>query len=206
MAFCNSCGTALAPGTKFCSKCGAAIAGSPVPAATPAPPATGGSSALKIVLIVVAVIAGLGILGVAGFGYFVYHVARTAHVRQEGNNVKLETPFGSVETSQDPQKAAQDLGVDIYPGAEVQKNGASDATIGKLHTVTAIFTSSDSLDKVCSFYKSKFPNAMVATSDQNRCNIVSNDRKNTITINIQASGDTTKIQITNINQNAASSN
>jgi zinc-ribbon domain len=208
MAFCNSCGTTLAPGTKFCTKCGATVTGSPAAAMTPAPPAVpkGGGSALKIVLIVVAVIVGIGILGVAGVSYFAYRVAKSAHVRQEGNNVKVETPFGTVETSQDPEKAAKDLGIDIYPGAEVQKNGSSSATFGQIHTVNAMFSSSDSVDKVCTFYKSKFPNAMVSSSDQNRCNIVSNDPKNMITINIQSSGDTTRIQITSVSKKAASSN
>jgi len=207
MAFCNSCGATLAFGTKFCSKCGAAVTGSPAPATPPPPPASkGGSSALKIVLIIVAVFIGLGIILVGGFSYFVYHVAKSTHVRQQGDNVKVETPFGTVETSQDPDKASKDLGVDIYPGAEVQKNGASDATIGKIHTVAAIFTSSDSLDKVCSFYKTRFPSAMVSTSDQNRCNIVSTDKKSTVTINLQATGDGTRIQITNINQTETPSN
>jgi len=207
MAFCNSCGATLASGTKFCSKCGAAITGTPAPAAPPPPAASkGGSSALKIVLIVIAVFVGLGIFSVAGFSYFVYHVAKSTYVRQQGDNVKVETPFGTVETSQDPDKASKDLGVDIYPGAEVQKNGASDATIGKMHTVTAIFTSSDPVDKICSFYKTRFPSAMVSTSDQNRCNIVSTDKKSTVTINLQAAGDGTRIQITNINQTETLSN
>ncbi len=206
MAFCNSCGATLTPGTKFCNKCGA-VAGAPAPAATPAasaPAPTGGSSALKIVLIVIGVIVLLGILGVASVGFFAYRVAKNAHVRQEGDHVKVETPFGTVESSKDPDQAAKELGVDIYPGAEVQKNGASSASFGAIHTVTANFESSDSLDKVCSFYKSKFPNSMATTSDQNHCTIVSNDQKNMITVNIESGGDTTKFQITNVTKKAAS--
>ena len=209
MAFCNSCGATLNPGTKFCNKCGAvAAAGPSAPAAaTPSAAApTGGSSALKIILIVVAVIVGIGILGVATVGIVGYRIAKSAHVRQEGGHVKVETPFGNVETSQDPQQAAKDLGVDVYPGAEVQKNGASSATFGAIHTVAANFESSDSVDKVCSFYKSRFPNAMVTTSDQNRCTIVSNDQKNMVTINIEPNGDASKFQITNVSKKSASSN
>ena len=63
-------------------------------------------------------------------------------------------------------------------------------SFGIIHTVTANFESNDSIDKVCDFYKSKFPNAMANTSDQNHCTIVSNDQKNMITINVEASGDT----------------
>jgi len=216
MAFCNSCGAALTPGAKFCNKCGAAtVAGASAPTLSPSPPpasavapatAKGGSSALKIILIVVAVIAGIGILGVAGVSYFVFHMARSSHVTQQGDHVKVETPFGTVETAKDPEQTAKDLGVDIYPGAEVQKTGAVSANLGFVHTVAANFESSDSVDKVCSFYKSRFPAATVRTSDQNRCTIVSNDQNNMITINVQGGGDTTKFQITSVRKQAASSN
>ena len=207
MAFCNSCGATLNPGTKFCNKCGAVAGGSPAPTAATPPAAapTGGSSALKIILIVVAVIVGIGILGVATVGIVGYRIAKSAHVRQEGGHVKVETPFGNVESSQDPAQAAKDLGVDVYPGAEVQKNGASSATFGAIHTVTANFESSDSVDKVCTFYKSRFPNAMATTSDQNRCTILSNDQKgNMVTINIEPNGDASKFQITNVSKKSAS--
>jgi len=201
MAFCNSCGATLNPGTKFCNKCGAAVAAPvPAPGVTPAPaaPATGGGSALKTILIIVAVIVGIGILGMVTVGIVGYRIAKSTRVSQQGDHVKVDTPFGSVETSKDPNQAAKDLGIDIYPGAEVQKNGASSATFGNIRTVTATFESSDAPAKVCSFYKTKFPRAQVTTSEQNHCTIVSNDRKNMVTINIEANGDTTKIQITNV--------
>jgi urease beta subunit len=54
------------------------------------------------------------------------------------------------------------------------------------------------VDKVASFYKAKFPDAMVTTSDENHCTIVSNKGKNLITINIQGTGDRTQIQIANV--------
>ncbi|HET6177652.1 MAG TPA: zinc ribbon domain-containing protein [Candidatus Sulfotelmatobacter sp.] len=210
MAFCNSCGATLNPGTKFCNKCGApsglsapAPGAAPAPptprvAAAPAPPSAGGGGALKIILIVVAVIVVVGVLVIASLGFFAYRVAKNARVHQEGDHVKVETPFGNVESSKDPAQAEKDLGIDIYPGAQVQQNGATTATFMGVHTVTANFDSSDSLDKVCTFYKSKFPNAMSTTSDQNQCNIISNDHKNMVTIKIEANGDGSKFQITNV--------
>jgi hypothetical protein len=197
MAFCNSCGATLTPDAKFCNGCGAATtAATPVQAAPPA----GRSSGLKVVLIVIAVIVGIGILSVAGISFVIYHAAKSAHVRVEGNNSRVETPFGTIETSQDPQKVAQDLGVDVYPGAQAQKNASSSASFGAIRTVTAVFQTSDSLDKVCSFYKSRFPSAVVTTADQNHCVIVSNDPKNMITISIEPSGDATKFSITSVNR------
>lgn len=205
MAFCNSCGASLSPGTKFCNKCGAAVTGAPI-AAAPAPVPTGGSSAIKVILIVVAVIVGIGILGIATVGFVGYRFAKHAHMTQDGDHVKVETPFVNIETSKDPEQATRDLGVDIYPGAQVQKDGATSATFGNMRTVAANFESNDSVDKVCSFYRSKFPNSMVTTTDQNHCTIVSNDHQNMVTINVEGSGGTTKFQVTNVSKKPASTN
>jgi hypothetical protein len=171
---------------------------------TQATPSQGGS-ALKTILIVVGVVVLIGILGVASLGFFAWRVARHSHVRQDGNNVKVETPFGTVESTNDPQEAARNLGVDLYPGAKVLKEGTASASFGGVHSVTVSLESDDTVDKVSTFYKSKFPNAMVTSSDSNQSTIVSNDRKNLVTINIKADGDRTKILITNVNGKSGSS-
>ncbi len=210
MAFCNACGTSIAAGTKFCSKCGAAVAASSAavapavaagstPVASAPPPASGGG-ALKVILIVVGVIVLVGVLSVASIGFLAWRVARHTHVRQDGDNVKVETPFGTVQTTQDPQEAARNLGVDLYPGAQILKDGSSSVTFGAVHTSTLNADTPDSLDKVCAFYKSRFPNAMVTSSDTNECNIVSNDKKNMVTISLKAQSDKTKIVIANVSR------
>jgi flagellar basal body-associated protein FliL len=219
MAFCNSCGANIVSGTRFCNKCGAAILTSTLPPAagagfpppvpptpavpTPAPPAGGG--ALKAILIVVGVVVLAAILGLASLAFFAWRVAHRSHVRHEGDNVKVETPFGTVETTKDPQDAARNLGVDVYPGAQVMKEGSVSMTFGNVHTAAINFETSDSVDKVCSFYKPKFPNAMVVSSDENQCNIVFNDKKNMITINVKMENGKTKIAISNVSNSAANS-
>jgi hypothetical protein len=207
MAFCNSCGAQLTEGTRFCSKCGAPITGTTgaaANAATPSTPAatTGPSSALKTILIIVGAIVLIGIVGIASLTFIGMRLARHSRVTQEGEHVKVETPFGTAETSKDPEDAAKELGVDVYPGADPQKEGASTATFGRVRTVSAAFQSDDSVDKVCAFYRSKFPNATVSTSDQNRCTIVSNDPPNMITINVEPSGDGSKFQIASVSSKA----
>jgi len=220
MAFCNSCGATLTPGTRFCNKCGAAIlASSPSPAVTsatpaaptppaattttaPAPPASGGGG-LKAVLIVVGVIVLIGTLAVVSLGFFAWHVARHTRVRQEGDNVRVETPFGSVQTTNDPQAAAHNLGVDIYPGAQPLKQGATSAAFGAMRTATLNFETSDSVDKVCGFYKPKYPNAMIMTSQADQCTIVSNDQRNMITIAVKTENDKTRIMITTVSKSGA---
>ena len=224
MAFCNACGTTISPGTRFCSKCGAPILASTlpssaalgsVPAATSPssmPPATvpiantpQGGGALKVILIVVGVIVLFGILSVASVGFFAWRVAHHAHIRQDGDNVKVDTPFGTVETTKDPADAARNIGVDLYPGAEVRKNGSSSATFGGVHTATVSADSTDSVDKVASFYKAKFPNAMVSTSDAGRCTIISNEHGSMTTINIESEGDKTKILISSVSRKSGNS-
>jgi hypothetical protein len=220
MPFCNSCGANTAPGTRFCNKCGAAILTSSLPPAAPPPAAgsavpsssippasspapTSGGGALKAILIVVGVIVLVGILGVASLGFIAWRVAHRTHVRQEGDNVKVETPFGTVETTKDPQDAARNLGVALYPGAQVRKEGSVSMTFGNVHTAALTFETSDSVDQVCSFYKPKFPNATVVTSDANQCTIVSNDQKNMITINAKIENGKTRIVISNVSKSDA---
>ena len=199
MAFCNSCGTNLEAGARFCPKCGAAV---PMSGAIPAtvPPAPGaspqGNDALKIILIVVAVILVLGILGIGTLTFVVRRIAHNSHIKNEDGNVRVETPFGTVQSTNNPDDAVRNLGIDPYPGARVLQGNS--ATIGGMHTVTAQFESADSVDKVMAFYSSKLPNARVNTKDQNHCTIVSTDNKNIITINIAPEGNKSQINITTV--------
>jgi len=199
MAFCNSCGAPLNEGTKFCNKCGAAVSGVPAAAAQSIapgpPPAKGGSSALKVILVIVGVIVLIGVLGMVTCGIVIHRAMKSAKYSQKGDNVKVETPFGNMETSTDPEQTAKDLGVEIYPGAELRKEGTASVTFGSLHTVTANFESSDSVDKICDFYKQKFPNAQAASSDQTHCSIVSGDKGNSTTISVQSSGGGSRFTI-----------
>jgi len=211
MAFCNKCGSPIVAGTRFCNKCGAPILASTLPGVAPAPPVAtaispapastqGGNDTLKVLFIVVGVILLLGILGVASAGFFAWRLAHRTRVHQDGNNVRVETPFGSVETTKDPAEAARNLGVDLYPGAEIIKDGSASATFGGMHTTSINSETSDPVDKVSSFYKAKFPSAMVTTANSGHCTIVANEHDSLITINIEARGDKTKIQITNVSR------
>ena len=216
MAFCNSCGATLDPDAKFCSRCGAATGAAGVPMSIPSSPSTvippvppaarGGSSAVKTVLIVVGLIVLLGGIGIASLAFIAVRVARNSHLSRQGEHVKVETPFGNVESSNDPDKAVRDLGVDVYPQAQVQENGARSATFGGNRAAAAAFESSDSADKVCSFYRSKFPAAKVVSSSQGHCTIVSSDPNNLVTINVESSSDGCKFQISTVIKKDASSN
>jgi hypothetical protein len=192
-------------GAKFCPKCGAAASStaagaassaSPVSAA-PAGPAQGGG-ALKIILIVLAVIVGLGILSMGTCAFMVRRALHRMHVREHDGNVHVETPFGTVDSTEDPNEAARNVGVDLYPGATVAKEGSANMTIGSMHTATVTLDTSDPPSAINDFYKSKFPNANVMTSQGDRYTIVSGDKNNMITINIEARDGKTRIRIAKV--------
>ncbi|HEY1801098.1 MAG TPA: hypothetical protein VGG46_09210, partial [Terriglobales bacterium] len=165
----------------------------PIPQTVPAPASSSGGGALKAILIVVGVIIVVGVLAASSIGFFFWRMAHHSRIRNDSGNVSIETPFGSVQTTKDPQEAARNLGIDAYPGAEVLKEGSSSATFGGVRTASLSFETTDSVDKVCSFYKPKFPNAMIVTSQADQCSIVSNDHGNMITVSARTEGGKTKI-------------
>ena len=204
MAFCNSCGATLGGGAKFCNKCGTTQpgAGSGTPVFTPAAAAPGtpqkSGGALQIILIVVAVVVVFGILAIGAFSFFAYRIARHSRVHNENGNVRVETPFGTVNTTTDPDEAARNLGIESYPGAEVVKGTTSDMTMGNMHTASADFETSDPVSAVADFYKAKVPKANVVSSTGDHYAIISTDKKNMLTINIEPKNGRTRIHITKI--------
>jgi flagellar basal body-associated protein FliL len=212
MAFCNSCGATLEPGAKFCNKCGSTspmtgshpVASSPASSTPAAQPQS--SNALKIILIVVAVIVGLGILGFGTMAFLVHKAIKGTHIEERNGNVKVETPFGTVESSDNAKEAANNLGVAVYPGATALKGSASVATFGGMHTAAAEFETSDSADKVAEFYKSELPNANIVSSEGDHYAIISSDKKNMITVSIEPQDGKTRIHIANVTGKPPGSN
>jgi hypothetical protein len=205
MAFCNFCGATLDGGAKFCIKCGATQPIGKAPSTTlsaPAPiattPAPQNSNALKIILIAVAVIVGLGILGIAAVSFIGYRIASHTRVHNRDGNVRVETPFGTVQSTTDPELAARDLGIDSYPGATVVKGTTSKMNMGNMHTAAADFETSDSPSTVADFYKSKVPGANVISSESDHYTIISTDKKNMLTINIEPKDGKTRIHIAKV--------
>jgi hypothetical protein len=170
----------------------------PTGAAAPAQPQAGSSGALKTILIVIAVLVGLFLLAGIAVSWGIWRVAHNTRIHSDKNGARVETPFGTVESSNDSAHAIKDLGVDTYPGAKVLPGGAS-VNFGGMRTATAEFETSDSPDKVDAFYRGRFPGANINVSDQNQHTIVvgSPDQR-MITINIEPRGNMTHIQISNI--------
>jgi hypothetical protein len=201
VAFCNSCGASLAATDKFCPKCGGSVQGSAVsPAAGAAPamaPAAKPSSGARVILIVVLVVVGFFVLAIAGIGIVGWQIARHSRVQKNGEQVKVETPFGTVESSKDVDATIKNLGIDVYPGAEAREGGASTATFGGIHTVSAQFETDDPPDKVAEFYKSRLPNAQFSSQGEHY-SIVATENKTVTTISIFPQDGKTLIAIANV--------
>jgi hypothetical protein len=207
MAFCNSCGTALALGAKFCPKCGATTgATAAAPAATPtataapvsgAPVPAGGSSALKIILIILAIVVGLVIVAGGSCAYFI-HRAIHSHVNNKNGEVSIDTPFGSLNGGSDPAEAAKNTGVEAYPDATLQQGSAASMTIGKMHTATATYESNDAPSAIADFYKSKYPDAQFTQNPNGQYSITSGIKDNLTTIIIEARGEKTRIVVAKV--------
>jgi hypothetical protein len=204
MAFCNSCGATLDPGAKFCAKCGAVISGTPAaPSVSPAPVTPQGNNTVKIILIVAAIIVGLGILGSVAATFIGLRIARHTHVTQDGKHVKVETPMGTVESSENAEDAVRNIGVDVYPGAQVLQNDAANVNVAGMHTVAVNLQTDDPPEKVAEFYKSQLPHANVNVSDDKHYTIVSTRNKNLVTVNIGPEDGKTVINIATVSGKAA---
>ena len=201
MAFCNSCGATVEAAAKFCPKCGKVL---PATAAAPSTPAQAqSSSGLKTVLVVVAVVFALGIVGVCTMAFIGWRIARSSRVEQRNGNVRVQTPFGTVESTNNPSDAARNLGVDLYPGARLSKGNSANVNFGGMHSVAAQFETDDQPEKVAEYYKEKFPNANVSVADTNHYAIVSSAGGNLISINIESQDGKTMIHIANVSGKGA---
>jgi hypothetical protein len=163
-----------------------------------APPQPQNKSAVTTILVVVAAIVVLGIISLAAVAFVGLRIARHSKIDNDNGNVRIQSPLGNVESTTDPEKIAQNIGVDIYPGAHVLKGNAANFTVGGMRTFSAEFETDDPPDKVAAFYKSKFPNPTVSSTSGGSTSIVSAEDRNIVTINIGAEAGKTRIQISSV--------
>ena len=210
MSFCTGCGNNVDPASKFCDKCGkpmstlpvqpaaatgAAAARAPLPA--PPPPSKQGGGLLKPLLIIFGVLALLFVLAIVGMVGFGYYVAKQAKVHQNPDgSAKIETPFGNIEAN-DPAKTAEQMGIDVYPGAEAVKNGGGSVSFGSFSAGSAMFETTDSVDQVAAFYKEQYPKATHTERDGVHSFSV-NSKNKVVVISLQPQGSKTAITLAQV--------
>jgi len=161
-----------------------------------APVRSGGSSAVKIILIVVVVIVGLGILGASVVGFMVWRVAHAIHENAKTGQITLSTPGGTMTAGSTKSPSADELGTDIYPGAQAEQGGMHmELPTGSI--VSGAFETSDPKDAVLNFYKGKFgSDASVFDSANGAMISLKKGEHETVVVTISAESDgKTKIAI-----------
>lgn len=152
------------------------------------------SPAVKIILIIVAVLVLLGIIGAAAMSYFAYKVTNSVKVDESGQVTSVETPWGKVTADNDAAKVAGNLGVEVYPGAKGME-GASGGSFGDISFGSAEFETSDSLEKVAEFYKSKYTKGTWAANSENDFSMLIGSDNAMITISAERVDEKTIIRI-----------
>jgi len=207
VAFCTKCGAGLAPGAQFCTVCGAAApgavpgppsyaqAGYAQPVGGPVQPAPG-SSAVKIILIVVGVVVGLGLLSSLIFMFSMWRLSRAVHLNSRGDGVTLSTKDGTITTGSAATVSEADLGVPIYPGA-ARREGGVQINSGNGSMVTAVFSTTDPVEKVVDFYRDKVgANASVMQSPDGAVISSGDNNKQGVMITVGKNGGNGSTSIT----------
>jgi hypothetical protein len=169
------------------------------PVIPPVPPGAGqvssgksGGGALKIILIIVLVFVGLGILGVGAVGFGIWRVAHAVRVSSSGDgkgSVTFHTAGGTFSANTAKSFTADELGIDIYPGASATQGGVRmDVPTGSW--ITGVFLTSDSKDQVVAYYKDKMGSdaAVMDTGDSAVLTLKKGDKEG-ITITISQKPD-----------------
>jgi hypothetical protein len=208
MPFCTSCGANVDAGMKFCGKCGAAMSGAtpaaPGPAATassatPAAPAAaapskGGSGVLKVILVILGVLLLFAVLISAVVGYVGYRGYKAVKEEQAKlGDMKVDVDTGTASAG-DAAKIAQQMEVEVYPGAEAQKGGGA-VSMGGFSVAGADFLTSDSPSQVADFYKKQYPKAMLVSEGEDHYSIMVTTSKGMVTVAVQPYDGKTKISI-----------
>ncbi len=122
------------------------------------------------------VLAGLflaGVLVLAGLFFVGWKFTRDVRVEtresESGKVVRVETPIGSLRVNSREKADPRNLGIPIYPKAEISAQDAKSASIqldlgeehADLNVAAAVYTTDDSVDQVREFYKKEVPHAML---------------------------------------------
>lgn len=174
--------------------------------------------ALKVLLVIAGVIVVLIVLAIGGFMYVGWRASRAIRDNisvKEGPGgkaeVSIKTPGGQIKLDTKSEISEEKLGVPIYPGAKAEEGSGSFSITGEGEKGGtfggASFTTTDSVDKVAEFYKSRLGNRVSAfdsTSEGKHTVVLHVSAQNvwkTITIEDEGAG-VTKISVLNMSGRA----
>jgi len=121
----------------------------------PAPAKSEGNTALKIILIILGIFAFLVLLVVCLLAYACHRVKQSFHTDSKTGETSISVPGTSISANSSTKFTSDELGTDVYPGAEPAKSGNMRVNVAGNSVVSALFLTSDSKDQVLAFYKDK---------------------------------------------------
>jgi len=170
----------------------------PYPPPYPPPPANSGNTVLKIVLIVIGVFVLLGVIAAGIVGYGMYKVSKAMH-RNANGDISMSTATGTITTGKSANISEADLGTPIYPGASGTDAGSMNMKTPTGSMVTAVFTSSDSSDKIVAFYKEKLGDQVSIVQTHNGTMLSAGDKdRDSVMVTINPEGNNSKIVILHV--------
>lgn len=189
MPLCPHCAAELVPEAAFCSTCGRRLS-------TTAPAAPGplhwyrGRRFVTGFLVLVAVVGAAFVVGM------IYFVHTTTIVTAGKNGSRIESPMGVVTTSRDPAKVAEQLGIELYPGA-VGDNSAQ-AQLNANNMVALVFHTPATPRQVMEFYHVRYPDSTVKRLPKGGYGLVQLNPLDTMTIDAVADHGATRITISDL--------
>ncbi len=182
--YCPKCGATLTGHYPVCVVCGGPVGdGATLPPVAPWLPVFSRAKQAPAR----AILAALGVLAVVGIAVGIWRASSGAPSQQDASPAVRSMP---------PSISVAGLGVDIYPGARPQQRTTRSTPSGS--AVTALLTTSDSLDKVLDFYITRLGSAaIVSQTDQSAVFAASRpDMKTSVMVTISTeTGGPTKIGI-----------
>lgn len=186
---CLHCQAEIPAGAQFCPGCGLRTPAQEGSGAAASRPAWGGRKVVMWFLLTSLVLAAVFLAGVL---YFVRH---TTIVTTTKNGGRVESPFGVLSNTKNPEQLAHSLGLDVYPGATGMQGTQVD--ISNSIIVSLQFQSADPAPRIISFYHVRYPDAAVkATKDGLR--LVQLNPRDTLTIEALPDSQGTRIRVSDI--------
>ena len=139
-------------------------------------------------------------------GVFVAHSIKVHE--SSGNNVQVDTPFGSVHVKHGLEGRPESAGIPLYPGARARHNSES-ASIDlseifgqkDLHIVAGKWETSDPIAKVQKFYKEKFPDMSISQKNgQIEMHSIDGHAKRFICLRRVGNGSATEIALASVGE------
>jgi hypothetical protein len=138
-------------------------------------------------------------------GLFFAHTIKVRQTRA-GNDVQVDTPFGSVHVQHNGDGRLESTGMPIYPHAKPLGKGDS-ATVdlsqlfgdNDLHIVAGKWATPDPIDKVQKYYEDKFPD-MSVIQHSGKIEMHSIDRHGKRVIVLRDRGGSTEISLASVGE------